>query len=722
MRPAITILAIGIGLAVVAGVVFNKNTREPARQHQETVVADAQEAASHEKTTLHNGSAKPVSDPQAPLPPRSGDTVAETVYEPIDGLHAVEATEALVSRVGSLAPNSGNLLEAELTGWGAAVRYVRLAKYTQGVDNDDPYVIQQPVEAVDANGNNVRLYPFAARTVVVNGTRLALEGLRWELTGPGVYRMTIADAADRPVLTITRRYKVNSDNASYDLYCDQTMENLCGVPLQVTWEQYAQGDTPMDSTSYMGDRRMLAAGYYDLDYNPSRQFVYTKGAQLTRQHVIDGQPFWHQNDDLPANRELVWVAAMNRYFAVAVHPVVTMVADANGKLTVQGPARALDSVFDHVGIQVIGQAGGRNDDNRVMAFTLTSKPLDLAPQQSTRLDLAVYAGPRKGEVFDSQPYASLGFGGLLVYDVSCSLCTFQPLAKGLLWFLKLIHAALFDWGVAIIILVLCVRLVLHPITKRAQINMFKMSKQMQTMQPEIEKLKKKYKDDQQKFQQEQLKLWREKGVNPMNMLGCLPMFLQMPIWIALYSMLYMAIELRHEPAFYGLFQTLSGGQWGFLADLSSPDNFIRFAGEGFTLNLIFVHPKFASINLLPILMAGVFYVQQKFTTPPPANEQAAQQQKMMKFMVLLFPIFLYSAPSGLTLYILASTFAGIIDSYIVRKHVKQQEEAGTLLENNKKPPKPGGFMDRMQKAMEAKQQQMAQQKTGGQSKGKRKRK
>ncbi|MEZ6191097.1 MAG: YidC/Oxa1 family membrane protein insertase [Phycisphaerales bacterium] len=93
--------------------------------------------------------------------------------------------------------------------------------------------------------------------------------------------------------------------------------------------------------------------------------------------------------------------------------------------------------------------------------------------------------------------------------------------------------------------------------------MQKMGKMMQAIQPGS-KLKK-YKDDQQKINTEMMKLYREKGVQPANVLGCLPMFLQTPIWIALYAMLYYAIELRHEePTFWGLFKSISGGAWGFL--------------------------------------------------------------------------------------------------------------------------------------------------------------
>jgi len=701
LRSAITVLAIAIGLAFVVSV-FVKGGRE-ASQRAATVNDTSTPQQLPTSTNPHSLSDEPGATAlSAPIE----TTTSSTPVTPIDGLHPVPAKQAQVSTVGATDPDGRYMLQAELTGWGAGVRYIRLSRYTMDWNDDTPYVVQQPLEAVSANNQTTRLYPFAARAITVNGTRISLESVRWELGEPGVYRLLLADAQDRPVLRITRRYSVKDDQASYDLRCEQSIENLATTPLRVVWEQYAQGDTPNDGPAYMGDRRLVVAGYYDLGYDPSRQFVYTKGSYLARRKVLNGDPIWHGNEDIPADSELVWFATVNRYFTTATHPVVEATTPPPDHPVIA----PLDRVFERLGTRVIGQPGSRKNDPRVMAFTLTSKPIDIPTGNKTRLDLSLYAGPRDTKVFAKEPYSYLGFAKLVVYELGCAIFTFQPLAKGLLAFLRGIHFVIRDWGVAIVFLVLCVRLALHPITKRAQVNMFKMSKQMQSMQPEIEKLKKKYKDDQQKFQQEQLKLWREKGVNPVNMLGCLPMFLQTPIWVALYAMLYLAIELRHQPAFYGLFQSLTNGHWHFLSDLSSPDNFIKFAGDGFTLNLLFVHPKFAGINLLPLLMAVVFYFQQKLTTPPPANEQAAQQQKIMKYMVFLFPIFLYSAPSGLTLYILASTFAGIIDSYIVRKHVKEQEEAGELFKPNKKPIKPGGFMDRMHKALEAKQREMANQK------------
>ena len=142
----------------------------------------------------------------------------------------------------------------------------------------------------------------------------------------------------------------------------------------------------------------------------------------------------------------------------------------------------------------------------------------------------------------------------------------------------------------------------------------------------------------------------------------------------------------------------------FLGDLSIPDRFITFFNTPQYFQFLMFQFDYSSLNILPLFMGVVFYFQQKITTPPPTDEKQAQQQKMMKIMPFIFPVFMYSMPCGLNLYILASTFAGIVDSTIVRRHIKKEEEAGTLLQ--KKQPKPGGFRDRLVKSLEAQKDQM----------------
>ncbi len=642
--------------------------------------------------------------PGIPATP-SAATTSQPALPPVPGLRLLPGREAQVSTLGSADPKATHQLEVELTGWGAGIRRIQLADYANAVLGKERYEVQSPLKAIGASGEQLLVYPYAARAVTVNGERFDLQTVRWQLTEPGCYEVTFIDAANKPVLRITRKYSLDAGDLKYELLCQQRLTNLGTLPLRLVWEQNAQGDTPSEAGA-PSDMRSIVHGYYDLAYNPTRQFVYTNKTFQTRHEFIDHlqpgspvEPMWPSNK-LTVPSELVFLAQLNRYFAVVTHrPINT---------TSGNQPQQLDALFVATGIEAIGIKPPSGPDTRVAVMTLTSRPIDLSPGSAVDLDLALYAGPRKSEVFSQPAYDALGFSNLIKYELGCTWFTFQPIARGLLAFLKFIHHWLNDWAVAIIILVLCVRLILHPITKKSQISMMRMSKQMASIQPEMEKLKEKYKDDQTKLNGEIMRLYREKGVNPAGFLGCLPMFLQMPIWVALYAMLYFAIELRHQPAFYGIFQSISGGKWFFLADLSSPDHFIRFSDHPVMVNIPLLSSfDFSALNILPLMMAVVFYAQQKLTQPAPTNDQQKQQQQIMLISTMLFPVFLYNSPSGLTLYIMSSTLGGIIDSWIVRRHIKREEAAGTLLQTKPaKPVKPGSFMDRLSKMVEAKQREM----------------
>jgi YidC/Oxa1 family membrane protein insertase len=302
---------------------------------------------------------------------------------------------------------------------------------------------------------------------------------------------------------------------------------------------------------------------------------------------------------------------------------------------------------------------------------------EVAPQSTAAFDMGVYAGPLDPRLLDStEPFLGLNMGDLIVYVMGscCSWCTFAWLADALLWFLSFIHDYVFrDWGFAIIALVIVVRLILHPVQKRSQIAMQRFSRAMTEMKPELDALQKKFKEDPTRMQQEQMRLFREKGVSPAGCVGgMLPMFAQMPIWMALYAVLFFAFDLRQQAAFYGVFQSIGG--WSFLADLSAPDGLFHFSSPiPIGIPGVFTLFSLASINLLPLLMAFVFYIQQKYTAPPITpnmSEEQVQQQKIMKWMmVVMFPLMTYAAPSGLTLYILTSTCVGIIESRIIKKQV-----------------------------------------------------
>lgn len=182
---------------------------------------------------------------------------------------------------------------------------------------------------------------------------------------------------------------------------------------------------------------------------------------------------------------------------------------------------------------------------------------------------------------------------------------------------------------------------------------------MQKLAPLAEGIRKKYANDKTEQNKQMMALYKEHGASPV--MGMLPMFVQMPIWIALWSAVYTSIDLRGA-AFLPF----------WITDLSSPDALVRFS----MVTVPLLGWKIESLNLLPILMGVAFYLQQKLTPQQAAaNPQVAQQQKMMMIMMpLLFPLMLYKAPSGVNLYIMASTFAGVVEQYVIRKHIREREE------------------------------------------------
>lgn len=177
--------------------------------------------------------------------------------------------------------------------------------------------------------------------------------------------------------------------------------------------------------------------------------------------------------------------------------------------------------------------------------------------------------------------------------------------------------------------------------------------------PKAEEIKKKYANNKVEMNKQVMALYKEQGASPV--ISFLPMLVQMPIWMALYGAIYASIDLRGA-AFLPF----------WITDLSAPDAIMNFSAIKIPL-----FGDINSLNLLPILMGVAFYLQQKLMpaqTSAATSSQMAQQQKMMMFMMpILFPLMLYSAPSGLNLYIMASTFAGVIEQYVIKKHIQEKE-------------------------------------------------
>lgn len=525
------------------------------------------------------------------------------------------------------------------------------------------------------DGRSINLFAYNRRTDE-NGTEM-LERI-WAETAPGRFETEIVDDAGTVLLRVIRTYALGAD---YDVEMRQTVENRSPYELEIQLDQWGPGDLRVDRARYI-DRRRYRFGWTRGDsgfVSTDDDLLVERQSIITRANKGRSAVLWPTEETEARDLRLSWFGPTNRYFGFAVHPPVT----EDGTLASIGIADRVSRITFEVGVDGEDPEG---KDRLVFTF-LEGRPLDLAPDTAAELGLGVFAGPLDREILGEAPYSALAMEGLILYQMSsfCAICTFQWLAHLLLGFLTILHDyVVFDWGLAIIGLVIVVRTLLHPITKKSQIGMMRFGRVMQKIKPEIEKLQKKYPDDPKRMQQEQLRLMQEYGVNPAQMLGCLPMFLQMPIWVALYAMLYFAFDLRQQPAFFGIFQSITGGAWPFLGDLSSGDHFFY---EFETPRSLFIM-NVTGINLLPLLMAGLFWVQQKYMAPPTTATMTPEQEmqtKIMRFMmIVMMPLFLYSAPSGLTLYILTSSTIGILESRYIRSHVDK-------MDIEKKPDRQGGM-------------------------------
>ena len=216
---------------------------------------------------------------------------------------------------------------------------------------------------------------------------------------------------------------------------------------------------------------------------------------------------------------------------------------------------------------------------------------------------------------------------------------FDIIAKPCLWLMNLFYSVIPNYGVAIIILTILVKLLLWPLGQKS----YKSMSEMKKIQPLMKEIREKYKDDKQRMNQEVMGLYRTYKINPLG--GCLPMVVQLPVFFALYRMLYEAIELRHAPFFL------------WIDDLAAPDRLFRF-----DFSIPFMEPPYG-IPVLTIVMGASMLLQQKMS--PPMGD--ATQAKMMMFMPIIFTVIFINFSSGLVLYWLVNNILSIAQQYYTQK-------------------------------------------------------
>lgn len=322
--------------------------------------------------------------------------------------------------------------------------------------------------------------------------------------------------------------------------------------------------------------------------------TYTGGAYSSSDTNYQKYSFKEMEEaDLNVKTKAGWVAILQHYFVSAWIPP----QDENNQLYTRTNSRANVGIIGFRGTPIVVPAGSDKEIN-----------------------LKLWAGPKLQNEME-------GVANHLDLTLDYGWAWF--ISKPLFQLLNFIHSLVSNWGVAIIIVTLIVKALLYPLTRAQYISMAK----MRMLQPRIQEMRERYGDDRQTMSQEMMNLYKEEKVNPMG--GCLPVFLQMPILIALYYMFMEAVELRHAPFF------------GWIQDLSAQDPYY----------------------ILPILMGISMFFLQKMSPTPTAD---ATQQKIMMYMPVVFTVFFLFFPAGLVLYWLVSNIITMIQQQMIYRELEKK--------------------------------------------------
>jgi YidC/Oxa1 family membrane protein insertase len=382
---------------------------------------------------------------------------------------------------------------------------------------------------------------------------------------------------DNNLLDVTKRFTFEKN--SYAINVDYIIKN--NMPQTAAVQVYAQ--LKQSTLKEVASSMMPTSAYWGAAYATSED----KYEKYTFSDI----------EDTKLNKQTTggWVAMIQHYFVTAWIPN-------------KDETNLLYSSF--------------NDQTKQAVIGFKSPVITLEPNQQVTESTRLYVGPK-----DQNKLAEIADGLDLTIDYGILFFISQLL----FWLLVKIQAVVHNWGLAIIVITLIVKGAMYPLTKAQYTSMAK----MRELQPKMAKLKERFGDDRQKMSQAMMELYRKEKVNPAG--GCLPLLLQMPIFLALYWVFLESVELRHAPFVL------------WIQDLSAKD------------------PYF----ILPILMGISMYVMQKMQ---PVTVQDPMQQKVMQYMPVFFTFFFFMFPSGLVLYWLVSNIISIIQMKIIFAGIEKKKQ------------------------------------------------
>ncbi len=454
----------------------------------------------------------------------------------------------------------------------------------------------------------------------------------WEVVESDATKAVFRKVLPRRQLEITKTYRLatvpekeigNRNFKAYHLLLDVTIRNVGREAHEVAYQLDGPTGLPDEGAWYANKagRTWSAAGLRDVVVS----FDYMTPSLVTCTNIAKGKV------DKPwQDQSLTFIGVDAQYFSVVMIPEK------------EGPA---DIWFARSQPLRVGPVDEKIPKITDTSCRVVSNPCELEPGGELSHRYTIFAGPKAPGLL-----ADYDLGELVYYG------WFSWLAVPMVHILHVFYSVVHNYGLAIILLTVLVRGCMFPLSRKQVLGAIK----MQQLQPEIKKLQEKYKTDMEGRTKAQQDLFRKHNYNPLS--GCLVLFVQLPIFIALYRSLMVDIELRQAP--------LISQSVRWCSNLAAPDMLYDWSG---------VMPEFVNsgvgffglgpyFNLLPILTIVLFIAQQKMFMPPPTDEQSAMQQKMMKYMMVFMGLIFFKVASGLCIYFIASSLWGLAERQFMPKH------------------------------------------------------
>ena len=568
-------------------------------------------------------------------------------------------------------------LAANLNSEGAAVEYVELTdkvRYPAFGRRGDRVRVLGSDDAETRSGISTRLKTFTIDSPQIDkllGTT-SLDQVAWEVVPAADPEAAARSATFRFISPdrnweLTKRFELKQltheelkqDNIGktlvegYELSLKFTVKNL--TDQEQTFSYVLQGPVGVpledaDNSYKYRDVRMGFLGEDGTSLNESK----LSAAETVKKAKNNSTEIW--------SRKVKYIGVDVLYFAALVLPGIDQVEKTKAVLANEFVKRP---EFSDVSVQL-----------------LSSPNLKVAANGEFTHEYKLFAGPKRKELISQIP-------AMAVMDYGW----FDAICRGMVWLLNMFHSLGLSYGIAIICLTALVRTLLMPISKHQASNAAKMKE----LQPKIQEKQKALEAKYGKGSDEYMRAVQDLSKEQLGLMmsGCLPVFLQLPIFIALYRAIGSSIELRMEPFLW-------------FENLASPDALFK---------LPFVVPwlGWTHFNLLPCISTGLMFIHQKLTMPPPTNEEQAQQQKMMSYMMIFMGAMFFRVPSGLCLYFIATNVWSMTERWLFEHLKKKPNDSDGVVndtdpvpppangkkESEKGPEKPsaiGGIWDRLQKS------------------------